>query len=33
MKIGFIQFSPTLGGLQANIKKIESFADHYNEAD
>jgi len=33
MNVGFIQFSPTLGDMDANIKKIESFADHFKTAD
>ena len=33
MKIGFIQFSPKLGDIDANIKNIESFADHFKTAD
>jgi len=33
MKIGFIQFSPKLGDIDANIQKIESFADKFKEAD
>ena len=33
MKIGFIQFSPKLGDIDANIKKIESFADQFKTAD
>lgn len=33
MKIGFLQFSPKLDDLQANISKIESVADQFKEAD
>ncbi|NIP38025.1 MAG: carbon-nitrogen hydrolase [Candidatus Dadabacteria bacterium] len=33
MKAGFIQFAPKLGELDTNIKKIESFADQFKEAD
>ena len=33
MKIGFIQFSPKRGDLQANIKKIDSYSDQFKDAD
>jgi len=33
MKIGFIQFSPKLDDMDANIKKISIFADQFKEAD
>nr|NIP29464.1 carbon-nitrogen hydrolase [Candidatus Dadabacteria bacterium]NIT14374.1 carbon-nitrogen hydrolase [Candidatus Dadabacteria bacterium] len=33
MKTGFLQFSPKLGDLDTNIKKIETLKDQFKVAD
>lgn len=33
MRVGFVQFAPVLGNLQATIERLQSFADQYGDAD